>query len=309
MATLKNTNIDDTGYLKPASGTTAQRPGSPEAGMVRWNTTTSKLEGYNGSEWRNFSLTTLGTSTNPASSATALINAGITENGYYYIKPTGYAGSAFEVFCDLDGTASGISGDAGWHEVFCDLDGTASGISGDAGWHRVEYSQDYYSQASPQGNLGSGNHDTVEFTFNLSLNEIQALLDNASESRINFIRYGYGSVGWTYQNQSGKTQRYMGVSLWFDGTTGGVDSNRATSQDNWPSTTLNYSFTDINTFDNTGTDPTDLNDQVWRKSEIFIQDTSATYLPIRKTQNADIDGASEFHYFPFVTENSYTWIK
>jgi hypothetical protein len=289
MATLKNTTINDTGYFGLPTGSTAQRPGSLEAGMIRWNTTTSKLEGYNGTEWRNFSLTTLGTSTNPASSATALINAGITENGYYYIKPTGYTGSAFEVFCDLDGTASGITGDAGWH--------------------RVEYSQNYYSEASPQGNLGIGNHDTVEFTFNLSLGEIQALLDNASESRINFVRYGYGSVGWTYQNQSGKTQRYMGVSLWFDGTTGGVDANRSTSQDNWPSTSLNYSFTDINTFDNTGTDPTDINDSVWRRGEIFIQDTSATYLPIRKIQHADIDGATELHHFPFVTENSYTWIK
>ena len=38
MATLKNTTINDTGFLKTASGTTAQRPGSPVQGDVRWNT-------------------------------------------------------------------------------------------------------------------------------------------------------------------------------------------------------------------------------------------------------------------------------
>jgi len=52
MATLKNTNIDDTGYLQLPSGTTAQRPGSPSAGMVRWNTDYSEIEGYDGINWR-----------------------------------------------------------------------------------------------------------------------------------------------------------------------------------------------------------------------------------------------------------------
>jgi hypothetical protein len=36
---------------KIINGTTSQRPVSPEAGMVRYNTTTSRLEYYNGSTW------------------------------------------------------------------------------------------------------------------------------------------------------------------------------------------------------------------------------------------------------------------
>tara|TARA_R100000152_G_C6779343_1_gene210890 strand:+ start:1468 stop:2520 length:1053 start_codon:yes stop_codon:yes gene_type:complete len=40
-----------TGYLDIATGTTAQRPGSPSSGNLRFNTTTSKLEFYNGSAW------------------------------------------------------------------------------------------------------------------------------------------------------------------------------------------------------------------------------------------------------------------
>ena len=47
MATLKNTNINDTGFLKLPVGTTAQRPGTPQLGYLRINTTTSYLEVYN----------------------------------------------------------------------------------------------------------------------------------------------------------------------------------------------------------------------------------------------------------------------
>lgn len=44
---------DDTGALRVASGTTAQRPGVGLAGMIRFNTTTSKLELHDGSTWRD----------------------------------------------------------------------------------------------------------------------------------------------------------------------------------------------------------------------------------------------------------------
>ena len=54
MATLKNTLIDDTGYLQLPSGTTAQRPVSPSAGYMRWNTTTNYVEVYDGSDWLNW---------------------------------------------------------------------------------------------------------------------------------------------------------------------------------------------------------------------------------------------------------------
>jgi len=43
MATLKNTVINDTGYIQVAVGTTAQRP-SAAAGLIRYNTTTGKYE-------------------------------------------------------------------------------------------------------------------------------------------------------------------------------------------------------------------------------------------------------------------------
>lgn len=51
MATLKNTSIEDTGYITISSGTTAQRPASPTAGMIRYNTEYKITEYYNGSQW------------------------------------------------------------------------------------------------------------------------------------------------------------------------------------------------------------------------------------------------------------------
>lgn len=51
MAELKNVTINDTGFLKIASGTTAQRPGTPVAGMIRYNTSVSRNEIYDGEKW------------------------------------------------------------------------------------------------------------------------------------------------------------------------------------------------------------------------------------------------------------------
>ena len=43
--------VSATDAIKIASGTTAQRPGSPAAGQLRYNTSLNKFEGYNGTVW------------------------------------------------------------------------------------------------------------------------------------------------------------------------------------------------------------------------------------------------------------------
>lgn len=55
MATLKNTLIDDTGYLQLPTGTTAQRPSSPSDGYMRYNTTESEVEVYSSGQWKSWS--------------------------------------------------------------------------------------------------------------------------------------------------------------------------------------------------------------------------------------------------------------
>lgn len=52
-ATSTGFNLTGTGSLTIPSGTTAQRPSSPSAGMIRYNTETNKSEFYNGTNWLN----------------------------------------------------------------------------------------------------------------------------------------------------------------------------------------------------------------------------------------------------------------
>ena len=42
----------DSGLVLPV-GTTGQRPASPTAGMIRYNSTLETVEGYNGTDWIN----------------------------------------------------------------------------------------------------------------------------------------------------------------------------------------------------------------------------------------------------------------
>lgn len=51
MATLKNTTINDTGFITYPLGNTVQRPASPASGMIRFNSTEGYYEGYNSITW------------------------------------------------------------------------------------------------------------------------------------------------------------------------------------------------------------------------------------------------------------------
>jgi hypothetical protein len=53
MANLKDLTINDTGFLGLPVGTTAQRPVSPAAGYMRYNTTANIIELWTGSNWIN----------------------------------------------------------------------------------------------------------------------------------------------------------------------------------------------------------------------------------------------------------------
>ena len=50
---IENGDDGDHFVLLPA-GTTAQRPTSPAAGMMRWNTSLSRLEYYDGVRWASY---------------------------------------------------------------------------------------------------------------------------------------------------------------------------------------------------------------------------------------------------------------
>lgn len=68
-ATLDST-FSSTGALLISKGTTAQQPGSPATGMMRYNTTTNQFEGYSGSSpaWKSIGGSALSNDTSTASS-------------------------------------------------------------------------------------------------------------------------------------------------------------------------------------------------------------------------------------------------
>ncbi len=114
MATLTSLTINDTGYLELPRGTTAQRPGSPAAGYMRFNTTVGAPEVYSGSAW----VGELGMSPEfPATSASQIIaNYSSATTGFYWINPGGQG--PIKLWCDMS-----YSG-GGWALVMCNRAGT-----------------------------------------------------------------------------------------------------------------------------------------------------------------------------------------
>ena len=217
----------------------------------------------------------------PAPSANYLLTNNISStNGLYWIKPTGFDGDAFQVYCDLTGEESGI---------------------GSGGWMRVKYAADLYTQANPWTQR-SGFAYSGDFTFTYTNEQINAMKATASEIRQTFDSYGKGSVGWTYGGGS-----YMGCK-----TLNGSTFNSTSGVINLPSNT-DYSFNGWNSsgvITPQGTDPTDANDQVWRRGLIYLVESGNTYLPILGIYNRDVDGANEERYFPLVSgDETFIWIR
>lgn len=52
MAELKDTTINDTGFMLIPAGTTSQRPVSPEIGDFRYNTDEGNFEVWDGGGWQ-----------------------------------------------------------------------------------------------------------------------------------------------------------------------------------------------------------------------------------------------------------------
>ena len=51
---------------------------------------------------------------NPATGAKQIMDAGVTTNGYYWVKPDGYGGAAYPVYCILSGGTSNKHYGGGW---------------------------------------------------------------------------------------------------------------------------------------------------------------------------------------------------
>jgi len=78
LTATADSTFSSTGSLTISKGTTAQRPGSPASGMLRFNTTTSEFEGYNGSTWASVGGAALSNDTSTTSNVFPLFASATT---------------------------------------------------------------------------------------------------------------------------------------------------------------------------------------------------------------------------------------
>ena len=121
MAQLKNTNVDTTGFLQLPSGTTAQRPASPQDGMTRYNTDLGLVEVFQTAKgWTTFS----NFNTPSAAGSTSALAVDTPKdicrsrttgfNGVYWYKNTLSAGVTYQAYTLMDSTYDG----GGWTLAF-----------------------------------------------------------------------------------------------------------------------------------------------------------------------------------------------
>ena len=91
-----NVNMLSTGYVKIPSGTTGQRPSTPAAGMIRYSTTSNRLELYNGTAWESG----LGVAPENILTITNTTASTATNNGALIVSGGVGIGGAVNVFSD-----------------------------------------------------------------------------------------------------------------------------------------------------------------------------------------------------------------
>jgi hypothetical protein len=97
---MPQTVLNPNSLLLP-TGNNSARPGSPVAGMTRYNTASSTIEYYNGSAWVGLGLQD-GSSESTAAPSAAYIQTvtGTTTSGTYWIKNSSMS-VAVQVYCDM----------------------------------------------------------------------------------------------------------------------------------------------------------------------------------------------------------------
>jgi hypothetical protein len=151
MATLKNTVIDDTGFLRLPAGTTAQRPVSPSNGMIRHNTDSGVMEFWDGSQWLSnrlgFSQQT------PAQSAKQikLLNPNA-PSGLYWIT---WGGVARQIYCEM------VLNGGGWMMVlnYVHLGGTNPNLTVRTdSFPRINNEYSFADESGSTGSTGTWGH-------------------------------------------------------------------------------------------------------------------------------------------------------
>ena len=271
--------------------------GAGDAGTLVYDESLKALIYWNGQGWNKISFQGPESGDSPQT-AIRDFQAWASTNpvsGSYWVKPTGYGGSAEQVYVAVN-------------------DSAASGITSVGVWVRIRYAESYYSRSNAwrgQGGLSNpANQSSTaysgDFSFEQSNAWISGLLTtgNFTEIRQTFESWGYGSVGWTYGSGYMESRGFDDVNYTRWGTNSnivGKDYSRVNGMSHRSGGSLNGPF-DNPTGRNT--DDTDRNDSTWRNGRFHFRyvppgGSSALPLPIKGIWNADVDGGSEQRYFPF----------
>ena len=108
-----DSSFTSTGALLISKGTTAQQPGTPATGMIRYNTTTSQFEGYSGSSpaWKSIGGSALSNDTSTASTLYPVFagaTTGTAENLYTSNAKLLYKPSTGELSASVPRASNGI---------------------------------------------------------------------------------------------------------------------------------------------------------------------------------------------------------
>lgn len=113
LTASSDSSFTSTGALLISKGTTAQQPGSPATGMIRYNTTTSQFEGYSGSSpaWKSIGGSALSNDTSTASTLYPVFagaTTGTAENLYTSNAKLLYKPSTGELSASVPRASNGI---------------------------------------------------------------------------------------------------------------------------------------------------------------------------------------------------------
>ena len=271
--------------------------GAGDAGVLIYDDSLKALIYWNGQGWNKISFQGPESGDSPQT-AIRDFQAWSQSNpvsGSYWVKPTGYGGSAEQVYVAVN-------------------ESSQSGITSGGVWVRIRYAESYYSRSNAwrgQGGLSNpANQSSTaysgDFSFEQSNAWISGLLTtgNFTEIRQTFESWGYGSVGWTYGSGYMESRGFDDVNYTRWGTNSnivGKDYSRVNGMSHRSGGSLNGPF-DNPTGRNT--DATDNNDSTWRYGRFHFRyvppgGSSALPLPIKGIWNADVDGGSEQRYYPF----------
>lgn len=176
------------------SGTTANRPGSPSNGLMRYNTTLNAVEMYTSQGWI-IGGDKPGTITNPAQSGQEIYNAGLTTTGLYWFAGDTYGagdGNQFQMYVkhDYGGGWININKNAGPYGTIL-TSGFGSGgsdiLSGAATdtTSAINCNNSTHAQAGQVGCAGSAQRSYVDlassFATDFSVSEVRMKITYVSD--------------------------------------------------------------------------------------------------------------------------------